>query len=91
MPRLNGPGATKTLRQMGCRCAIIGVSGNVLPEDIKHFTDHGANAVLGKPLSLAALEDIWRRVASAPWQPTPGTELHRNLTAAATSYRAVRK
>lgn len=58
MPVLNGPGATKLLRNMGYKSVvIIGVTGNVLPDDIDIFLDHGVNAVIGKPLNI---ELMWK-------------------------------
>jgi len=59
MPVLNGPAATKQLRDMGCTCLIVGITGNVLPEDVKHFKACGAQAVLPKPLKFMDLETIW--------------------------------
>jgi CheY-like chemotaxis protein len=55
MPVLDGPSAARRLRDHKCDLLIIGVTGNVLPEDKAHFLDHGANAVLSKPLSLTEL------------------------------------
>jgi len=58
MPVMNGPTATAKLREMGCSCLIVGVTGNVLPADVTFFMEHGANAVLPKPLILEDLEYI---------------------------------
>lgn len=54
---MNGPTAVKTLRSLGCSTPIIGLTGNVLPEDIEIFTNNGANAVLGKPLTIPRLSE----------------------------------
>jgi len=59
MPVLNGPGATRKLRELGCTVPIVGISGNVLPADVQLFVEHGANAVLPKPLNFMELERIW--------------------------------
>ncbi|KAJ1398495.1 CheY-like superfamily, partial [Ochromonadaceae sp. CCMP2298] len=48
MPVMNGPTATKQLREMGCDCYIVGVTGNVMQADVDVFLQHGANAVLAK-------------------------------------------
>ena len=56
MPVMNGPTATARLREMGCRCLIVGVTGNVLPADVAYFKEHGADAVLPKPLVLEDFE-----------------------------------
>ena len=60
MPVMNGPTATARLREMGCRCLIVGVTGNVLPADVTFYKEHGANAVLTKPLRLEDLESVLR-------------------------------
>ena len=56
MPKMNGPEASKALRDMGVTVPIIGVTGNVLPADKIYFLDHGANAVLHKPLNIEQLK-----------------------------------
>ena len=65
MPVMDGPTATKKLRELGCTCLIVGVTGNLLPEDVDHFKRQGANAVLGKPLDIAAFEEMLRK--PPPW------------------------
>lgn len=52
MNRLDGPSTTQILRNNNCTIPIIGLTGNVLKEDIQYFIDHGANSVLTKPLSF---------------------------------------
>jgi signal transduction histidine kinase/CheY-like chemotaxis protein len=59
MPVMNGPTATRVLREMGCLCPIVGVTGNVLVADVDYFLSQGADAVLPKPLQLSALEEVW--------------------------------
>lgn len=58
MPRLNGPKATREIRKQGCDSFVVGVSGNVLPEDVAVFREHGANAVLPKPVRFPDLESL---------------------------------
>lgn len=60
MPVLNGPLATAKLREIGCMAPILGVTGNVLPEDVNIFKDHGADSVLSKPLKLVDLQAALR-------------------------------
>jgi len=55
---MNGPTATKTLRDLGCTCLIVGVTGNLLPEDVNYFKTQGADAVLGKPLNMKLFEEV---------------------------------
>ena len=59
MPRLQGPDAASQIRELGFRGLIVGITGNVLPEDIAHFKVMGANAVLAKPVRLPQLEVVW--------------------------------
>ena len=59
MPRMKGPDAAREARKLGCDSIIIGITGNMLPEDIQYFKEQGANAVLPKPLDLDELEDLW--------------------------------
>ena len=61
MPIMNGPDATKALREKGCTARIIGVSGNVLEEDVAYFKSMGAEDVLAKPVNLSLLEDCWEK------------------------------
>ena len=55
MPIMNGPSAAYKLREMKCEILIIGLTGNVLPEDREYFMSQGANAVLPKPVDIKAL------------------------------------
>jgi CheY-like chemotaxis protein len=59
MPVLNGPDATKIIRAKGYNVSIIGVTGNVLVEDVAYFTSMGANCVLPKPVNIAVIEQCW--------------------------------
>jgi methylmalonyl-CoA mutase cobalamin-binding subunit len=54
-----GPTATQAIRAMGCDSFIVGVTGNLFPEDVAYFKESGAQAVLGKPLLLEELLDLW--------------------------------
>lgn len=61
MPVLNGPEATKRLRNMGCTSLIFGITGNVLAEDVAFFKASGANQVLPKPVSMGAIDACWAK------------------------------
>jgi two-component system, sensor histidine kinase len=63
MPILNGPKATQRLRESGCRVIIIGVTGNVLQEDKDYFIQHGADAVLPKPVKIQVLLELFEKLA----------------------------
>jgi len=64
MPVMNGPTATQKLRDMGCDVMIIGITGNLLPEDVHFFKECGADDVLPKPLKLVDLESTWRKLST---------------------------
>jgi CheY-like chemotaxis protein len=58
MPVMNGPTATGLLRALGCSIPIIAVTGNMLPDDVRHFKAQGASEVLGKPLSVVRFKEL---------------------------------
>ena len=58
MPNLNGPDACKKIRKNGHDVFIVGVTGNLMAEDIAYFRNCGANAVLPKPFNMSDLEEI---------------------------------
>ena len=57
MPRMRGTEAAQRIRELGYKGIIIGVTGNALPEDVKDFIDHGADAVIPKPFDI----DVFKR------------------------------
>lgn len=59
MPRLRGPDAVVEIRALGCQSFIVGVTGNVLDEDVNHFLSCGADSVLAKPIKFKKLEELW--------------------------------
>eukprot|EP00535_Pseudo-nitzschia_heimii_P003449 CAMPEP_0197183588 /NCGR_PEP_ID=MMETSP1423-20130617/7897_1 /TAXON_ID=476441 /ORGANISM="Pseudo-nitzschia heimii, Strain UNC1101" /LENGTH=1051 /DNA_ID=CAMNT_0042634177 /DNA_START=135 /DNA_END=3290 /DNA_ORIENTATION=+ len=58
MPVMNGPDACRAIRKMGYVGFVVGVTGNLLPEDVGHFMDCGADAVLPKPFRYGELEQL---------------------------------
>lgn len=59
MPVMNGPTAAKEVREkLGSDVFIAGITGNMLSEDVGHFRDMGANAVLPKPFKMSSLEEL---------------------------------
>ena len=56
MPNMDGPSATRELRQLGYTGLVIGVTGNALPQDKKYFLECGADRVLIKPVDRNCLE-----------------------------------
>jgi CheY-like chemotaxis protein len=65
MPILNGPNATKVLRDSGCNATIIGVTGNLLTEDVNYFVSMGADKVLPKPVSMVSIQESWNNLGLA--------------------------
>eukprot|EP01041_Mallomonas_annulata_P000687 gene687-1316_t len=63
MPVMNGVEATKALRREGYRHIIVGVTGNVLEDDIREYLAAGADFIIGKPLKKPSLDMILRHVA----------------------------
>lgn len=63
MPFMNGPDATVAIRELGYKGSIVGVTGNVMVEDVDHFKACGANEVLAKPISMEKLREYWERRA----------------------------
>ena len=57
MPNMDGPTAAKAIRELGYHGFIIGVTGNVLPDDTTHFINCGANKVLYKPVDVNDLDN----------------------------------
>merc|ERR1711935_740738 len=58
MPVMIGPVAAKEIRNLGSDVFIIGVTGNLMPEDVAYFRQCGSNAVLPKPFRMNELEEI---------------------------------
>jgi len=57
MPNMSGPVATQTVRQMGYRGLIFGVTGNTYAQQIENFIEKGADAVFPKPMNLDELRE----------------------------------
>jgi CheY-like chemotaxis protein/anti-sigma regulatory factor (Ser/Thr protein kinase) len=68
MPLLNGPQAVVQLRELGYRGAVVGVTGNAVAEEMKTFTDSGADEVLIKPVTLEQLAECLRKHSILPWE-----------------------
>mmetsp|Transcript_1504 Transcript_1504/g.3793 ORF Transcript_1504/g.3793 Transcript_1504/m.3793 type:complete len:952 (-) Transcript_1504:216-3071(-) len=58
MPVMIGPEAAKQIRKLGSDVFIIGVTGNLMPEDVSYFRQCGSNAVLPKPFRMNELDEI---------------------------------
>jgi CheY-like chemotaxis protein len=62
MPRMDGDDAVRRIRALGYRGAIVGITGNALPEDQAAFRDAGADSVVAKPVSVDAIAAEVRRL-----------------------------
>ena len=62
MLTMNGPEASKQIRELGYQGLIIGVTGNVLSKDIDQFINYGADRVLKKPIVKSVIHNILVKV-----------------------------
>ncbi|PIA44778.1 hypothetical protein AQUCO_01700400v1 [Aquilegia coerulea] len=58
MPIMNGPEATRILREMKVASKIIGATGQSRAEEIQEFKDAGLDECLEKPLTLEKISSI---------------------------------
>ena len=58
MPKMNGPEATRAIRELGYTGPVVGVTGNALHDDKLKFIHAGAKHVIIKPLKMNALLKI---------------------------------
>ena len=64
MPRMRGTEATTKIRALGFQGMVIAVTGNALPEDVKDFLDHGADAVMPKPFDINTFKSFVQEMTS---------------------------
>ena len=57
LPVMNGMDAIMEIRQLGYKNPIVGVTGDIMDEDMKKFMEKGANGVLGKPVKNEDLQE----------------------------------
>jgi len=69
MPGLSGRDAARTLRERGCRTAIIALTADAFEEDRQACLAAGMDDFLTKPLQPAALKLMLRRWSRAGWTP----------------------
>ena len=61
MPIMNGIEATEKIRKLGYENPIIGVTGNVMDDDVEKFKKKGVDEVLGKPVKNDDLRELLAR------------------------------
>lgn len=66
MPNMNGPEAAREIRNIGCQSCMLGITGNVLPNDVHFFKECGVAEVLGKPIRIEDLEMLWKSFGVIP-------------------------
>lgn len=66
------------LRERGFQNLVVGVTGNVMEDDIAQFLAAGADMVLPKPLKTSTVEMLLQLVAERGHVSVPGMKLvHR--------------
>jgi CheY-like chemotaxis protein len=60
MPEMDGPTATKEIRQIGFVGKVFGVTGYGEQADIDHFMGCGADHILVKPVKVAMFREVLR-------------------------------
>ena len=63
------------MREGGYRNLVVGVTGNVLDNDVIEFLDAGANIILGKPVRMNLLSAILFHVKNEGSLSRPGMTL----------------
>jgi len=63
MPNVDGIEATKVLRKSGFQYFIVGLTGNVMSEDVEEFLHAGADLVLAKPLEMNKLDMLLSHIS----------------------------
>ena len=58
MPTMTGPEAVRGIREHGSDVYIIGLTGNIMPDDVSYFRACGANAVFPKPFRVKDFERL---------------------------------
>ena len=62
MHRMHGPEAAQAMRSAGFKGLIVGVTGNVMPEDVQDYIKRGADYVIGKPVRINELRQILEKI-----------------------------
>eukprot|EP01035_Chromulina_nebulosa_P032291 gene32291-biopygen20824 len=62
MPVMCGVEAVRKLREEGYAKLVVGVTGNILDDDVIEYLSAGADMVLGKPVKVDMLRMLIRHV-----------------------------
>ena len=63
---MDGPNATKAIRDLGNTTPIIGCTGNTLDMDLQRFKESGCNRVIGKPFELDIFYQYMKELTAIP-------------------------
>ena len=63
------------MRESGFKNLVVGVTGNVLDDDVIEFQDAGADIVMGKPVRMNLLSTILRHLKNEGSLSRPGMTL----------------
>ena len=61
---MDGPDATKAIRDLGYNAPIIGCTGNTLDFDLERFKECGCERVIGKPFQLELFHQYMEELAT---------------------------
>jgi CheY-like chemotaxis protein len=75
MPTMRGVEATKILRENDFPYLVVGVTGNVMIEDIREFLNAGADMVLAKPFQMSKLDMLLRFIADNGCESQPRQQI----------------
>lgn len=67
--------ATQLLREGGFENLIVGVTGNVLEDDVAEYLNSGADMVLAKPLKFGTLSNLFCFIKEEGFQSRKGMVL----------------
>jgi hypothetical protein len=76
----NGVDAVRTLREAGYVQLVVGVTGNILDEDVDNYLVAGADMVIGKPVKMTLLKKLLRFAKEHGAASRPGMRLTEDLS-----------
>ena len=65
----------RRLREEGYAKLVVGVTGNILDDDVIEYLAAGADMVMGKPVKLVLLKKLLRHVSEHGAASIPGMHL----------------
>ena len=72
--------AVRTLREAGYVQLVVGVTGNILDEDVDNYLVAGADMVIGKPVKMTLLKKLLRFAKEHGAASRPGMHLMEDLS-----------